>query len=88
MITYKKHKYSVPIRFIGEYLTVKENGNSLNIYYNTDLIVRYEIGNKYLNYKKEHAKEILKSEALKNKTEKEIEEFIEKNLSNMDILLE
>ena len=88
MITYKKHKYSVPIRFIGEYLTVKENGNSLNIYYNTDLIVTYEIGNKNLNYKKEHAKEILKSEALKNKTEKEIEEFIEKNLSNMDILLE
>jgi len=88
MITYKKHKYSVPIRFIGEYLTVKENGNSLNIYYNTDLIVTHKISDKYLNYKKEHAKEILKSDALKSKTEKEIEEFIEKNLSNMDMLLE
>lgn len=88
MITYKKHKYSVPIRFIGEYLTVKENGNSLEIYYNTDLIVTYQLSDKFLNYKKEHAKEILKSDALKNKTEKEIEEFIEKNLSNMDILLE
>ena len=88
MITYKKHKYSVPIRFIGEYLTVKENSNSLNIYYNTDLIVTHQISDKYLNYKKEHAKEILKSDALKSKTEKEIEEFIEKNLSNMDMLLE
>ena len=88
MITYKKHKYSVPIRFIGEYLTVKENGDSLNIYYNTDLIVTHKISDKYLNYKKEHAKEILKSDALKSKTEKEIEEFIEKNLSNMDMLLE
>lgn len=88
MITYKKHKYSVPIRFIGEYLTVKENDDSLNIYYNTDLIVTYRLSNKFLNYKKEHAKEILKSDALKNKTDKEIEEFIEKNLSNMDILLE
>lgn len=88
MITYKKHKYSVPIRFIGEYLTVKETGDSLDIYYNTDLIVNYKISNKYLNYKKEHAKEILKSDALKNKTEKEIEAFIEKNLSNMDMLLE
>lgn len=88
MITYKKHKYSVPIRFIGEYLTVKENGDSLNIYYSTDLIATYQIGIKYLNYKKEHAKEILKSDALKNKTEKEIEEFIENNLSNMDIFLE
>ena len=88
MITYKKHKYSVPIRFIGEYLTVKENDDSLNIYYNTDLIVTHKISDKYLNYKKEHAKEILKSDALKSKTEKEIEEFIEKNLSNMDMLLE
>ena len=88
MITYKKHKYSVPIRFIGEYLTVKENGNSLEIYYNTDLIVTYQLSDKFLNYKKEHAKEILKSDALRNKTEQEIEEFIEKNLSNMDILLE
>lgn len=88
MITYKKHKYSVPIRFIGEYLTVKQNGNSLSIYYNTDLIVKYQISDKFLNYKKEHAKEILKSDALKDKTEEEIDEFIEKNLSNMDILLE
>lgn len=61
---------------------------SLNIYYNTDLIVTHQISDKYLNYKKEHAKEILKSDALKSKTEKEIEEFIEKNLSNMDMLLE
>ena len=49
MITYKKHKYSVPIRFIGEYMTVKENGNSLDIYYNTDLIVTYQISDKFLN---------------------------------------
>ena len=88
MITYKKHKYSVPMKFIGEYLTVKENNSTLEIYYTTDLIVTHKISEKFLNYKKEHAKEILKSDALRNKTEKEIDEFIEKNLSNMDILLE
>lgn len=88
MITYKKHKYSVPMKFIGEYLTVKESGDSLEIYYTTDLIVTHRISEKFLNYKKEHAKEILKSDALKSKSEKEIDEFIEKNLSNMDMLLE
>jgi len=88
MITYKKHKYSVPTRFIGEYLTIKENGNSLEIYYTTDLIVTHRISDKQLSYKKEHVKEILKSDALKNKTDNEIEQFIENTLSNMDILLE
>ena len=88
MITYKKHKYSVPMKYIGEYLDVKENADTLEIYYTTDLIVTHKISEKFLNYKKEHAKEILRSDALKSKSEKEIDEFIEKNLSNMDILLE
>ena len=78
MITYKKHKYSVPVRFIGEYLTVQENGNILNIYYTTDLIVSHKISEKAFNYKKEHAKEILKSDALKSKTDEEIDKFIQK----------
>lgn len=88
MVTYKKHKYSVPIRFIGKYLYIKENESSLEIYYNTDLIATHKISDKFLNYKKEHAKEILKSDALKDKTDVEIEKFIEENLSNMDMLLE
>ena len=37
MITYKKHKYSVPIKYIGEYLTVNEKEDTLEIYYTTDL---------------------------------------------------
>ena len=43
MITYKKHKYSVPIKFIGEYLTVCENEDTLNIYYTSDLIASHKI---------------------------------------------
>lgn len=46
MITYKKHKYSVPIKYVGEYLTVSENEDTLNIYYNTDLIVSHQISRK------------------------------------------
>ena len=46
MITYKKHKYSVPIRYIGEYLTVDEKEDTLDIYYTTDLIVSHKISRK------------------------------------------
>ena len=46
MITYKKHKYSVPIKYIGEYLTVSENEDTLNIYYTTDLIACHKISRK------------------------------------------
>lgn len=87
MITYKKHKYSVPIKYIGEYLTVSEGEDTLNIYYTTDLIATHNISGKYLNYKKEHVQEILKSDALKGASEEKIDEFIEENLSKMDIFL-
>lgn len=47
MITYKKQKYSVPIKYIGEYLTVNENEDTLNIYYyTTDLIASHKISRK------------------------------------------
>ena len=36
----------------------------------------------------DHAKEILKSDALKSKSDKEIEAFIEKNLKSLDIFLD
>jgi hypothetical protein len=41
-----------------------------------------------LNYKKEHVHEILKSDALKNKSDEKIDEFIEEKLIEMDIFLE
>jgi hypothetical protein len=88
MITYKKHKYSVPIRFIGEYLTAIETEGSLNIYYTTDLIATHKISGKLLSYRKSDVKEILASDAMKHKTDEQIEAFIEDNLKTMDIFLE
>mgnify|MGYP003524280252 CR=1 FL=1 len=46
MITYKKHKYSVPIKYIGKYRTVNEYEDTLDIYYTTDLIVSHKISRK------------------------------------------
>ena len=52
MITYKKHKYSVPIKYIGEYLTVSENEDTLNIYYTTDLIASHKISRQIFKLQK------------------------------------
>ena len=52
MITYKKHKYSAPIKYIGEYLTVSENEDTLNIYYTTDLVTSHKISRKIFKLQK------------------------------------
>lgn len=86
MISYKKHKYSVPIKYIGKYLTVKEHDKSLYIYYNTDLIVSYEISKKFLNYKKEHAKKILKLDKMVTYLPNYLESIKDKDISIVDVL--
>jgi transposase len=87
MIRYKGKKYSVPTRYIGKCLTLSEINSELFIYYTKDLIACHNISEKILHYKKDHAKEILKSDALKHFSDDRIETFIEENLKNMDIFL-
>lgn len=78
MITYKGKKYSVPTYLIGKQVTVTEIDSRINIYYNiTDFICQHEMSDKYLNYRESDLKEIMKSEAYKNKTDEEIQEIIE-----------
>lgn len=86
MITYKGKKYSVPTYLIGKQVTVSEIDSRINIYYNiTDFICQHETSDKYLNYHESDLREIMKSEAYKNKTEEEINEIIE--LKKKDKLL-
>jgi len=88
MINYKGKKYSVPTRFIGYYLRVIETADEIKIYYIQDLIACHnKYSDKFLNYKVEHVHEILKSDALKDCSDKEINNFIENTLKNMDIFL-
>lgn len=88
MIRYKGKKYSVPTIYIDKYVSVSETESELYIYYNKDLIACHKISEKILHYNLEHAKEILKSDALKYYSDEDIEHFIEQNLRNMDIFLE
>ena len=88
MVNYKGRKYSVPIHYIGKGVTVKEENDGIGVYYGEDMISRFGISEKRLNYKKEHVREILASDALARLSLPEIDEFIENNLSAMDMLLE
>jgi len=87
MINYKGQKYSVPTRFIGKYVNVYEVDNVVKIYYTEDLIASHSKSEKFLNYKKDHAIEILKSDALKDWDDSYVEDFVENNLRKMDIIL-
>ena len=87
MINYKGQKYSVPTRFIGKYVNTYETEDAVNIYYTDDLIASHSKSDKFLNYKREHAIEILKSDALKGWEDSSVEDFIENNLRKMDVIL-
>lgn len=90
MINYKGKKYSVPTRYIGNHVSITETEFNINIYYIKDLITSHsklEKSEKFLNYKKDHVKEILKSDVMSDWSENSIDDFIENNLRKMDIFL-
>ena len=85
LINYKGKKYSVPYKYINQFVTLKQSDNNLHIYYNTQLIVIHEINEKNINYKDEHYKQLL---SFCIKDESKIEEITKENLSVYDQLLE
>ena len=87
MITYKGKKYSVPTAYIGKYVTVTEGDSTIYIYYTTNFICSYDtLIDCFLNYKEEHYKEILSKSDYGNKTDKELDSIIKKNLEHLDNL--
>ena len=68
-------------------IKVYETEDAIQIYYTGDLITNHSKSDKFLNYRKDHAVEILKSDALKGWEDSSVEEFIENNLRKMDIIL-
>ena len=84
MIKFEGRKYSVPTRYIGERMTVTNDSGNLSIYYNNELVVCHAVSSKMYNYTIDTACDILKSDAMRSKTDAEILAFVEKNLLNMD----
>ena len=86
MITYKGQKYSVPTYLIGESVFVEETDEYIRIYYTTNLVTMHRKTDKFLNYHKEHLREILKTDALKGASDSEVERFTEAYLQDYDNL--
>lgn len=87
MITFKGKKYSVPTAYIGKYVNVTEGDSTIYIYYTTNFICSYDtLVDCFLNYKEEHYKEILSKSAYGNKTDKELDAMIKKNMQHLDNL--
>ena len=84
MIRYEGRKYSVPIRYIGKRMTVNVHDGNLEIYYSGKLVVCHVISDKMFNYTVGTACDILKSDAMKHKTDEEIMAFVQENLLSMD----
>ncbi|HDJ7472266.1 TPA: IS21 family transposase, partial [Staphylococcus aureus] len=73
MINFRKGKYSVPTKYIGEEVQVIFNNSTdeLLIYYDGELIRRHNLSERKFNYIVEDMSEILKSDVFKHKDDKE-----------------
>lgn len=82
---YKGCEYSVPQKFIGQTLKIKENNNKLYVYYNKKLITTHEISNKKINYREDDYIEGLTS-SMPNKSQNQIEKMAKHNLELLNKL--
>ncbi len=82
MINFRKGKYSVPTKYIGEEVQVIFNNSTdeLLIYYDGELIRWHNLSERKFNYIVEDMSEILKSDVFKHKDDKEILTYIENSL--------
>lgn len=85
MITYHGIKYSVPIQYVGKNISVLDEDNVIHLYYNRNLIYSYKKDLKFrYNYQEKDYKDILRNSAFKDYDEKELQEYIDKNLYSLD----
>ena len=85
MIKYNGKKYSVPTSYVGKSLSVKEDDEFINIYYNTNFICSYDKNTaKRFNYKKSDYLDILQKSAYQDKTVEEIAQISLNNLSSLN----
>ena len=85
LINFNNKKYSVPSKYIGQYVYAQQIDSYLYIYFNTFLISKHKIDEKIFNYEKEHYKELL---GLTIKDEEKLEEYTKQNLEIYDNFLQ
>lgn len=86
MITLEKVKYSVSPEYIDKIVRLKITEDILHIYYNQELISKHKISKERFNYHKIDALEILRSDVMRDRSDQDIEAFIEENINLYDEL--
>ena len=86
MVTYGKVKYSVPPKYIDKVVRLEILEDILHLYYNEELIRKHKICVEKFNYHALDAFDILKSDVFKDKSDQDILEYIEGNLTVYDDL--
>jgi len=84
LINYKGKKYSVPPKYIGKEVLLKQTEKELHIYFNTELISIHQINSKNINYKTKDYRTLM---AQSFKDEEKLEKVIEENLNILDQFL-
>lgn len=84
MIVFQNRKYSVPIRYIDETIQIKHDDNTLYVYYNGELIRSHPISLKRFNYLRDDMEEIVRSDLYKNRDDRVIDDYVDRNLKMFD----
>ncbi len=82
LVYYKKHKYSVPPKYVNKTIKVLEKDGYLHIHYKGKVIKSHKISNKIINYSKDDYIEALKTRI--NKSDDDIERIALENLKQLD----
>lgn len=85
LINFNNKKYSVPSKYIGQYVFAQQIDSYLYIYFNTFLIAKHKIDEKIFNYEKEHYKQLLN---LTITDEQKLEQYTKQNLEIYDNFLQ
>ena len=85
MISYDKHKYSVPVDYLDKLVEIEVIDNHLHIYYSGKEISCHVISQKKFNYHKRDLQQILQG-IYPGKNQDEIESIAENRLKSFDLI--
>ena len=84
LVHYKGRKYSVPLKYIGKNVTLKQIQDELYIYFNTELVRVHQISNRTINYQSEDYSSLM-AQYINN--EDDLVQVVSENLSTLDNFL-
>lgn len=84
LVNYKGRKYSVPAKYIGKDVLLKQIQNELYIYFNTELIRIHQLSNKSFNYEPNDYRELM-TQSIKD--DNDLEKIVSENLNALDNFL-